>query len=111
VIGEYETSFGDEVFDESITADAWSFQAIVEYDNDTNVVITRNPDGDDPELLPNTYSRIVYLEPEDDGFYYCTTDYGLETLKEAREADTAVDDSEPDAGGCGDFAWTKLSKK
>lgn len=105
VIGEWSGDFGDE----SITAKDWSFAEIVEYDNDANIVITHNPD--DAEFSPDTYSRIVYLEPEDDTFYYCTTDFGLETLDDARNADTAVDDSEPDASGCGDFAWTKLTKK
>lgn len=113
LIGEWESRFGDTTYEEVITEDAWGFQAIVEYDNAENIVITQNPDGDDPESFPNTYSRLVYLEPEDDSFYYCTTDFGLETLEEARQAEGVADDSDVETGGCGegDFPWTKLTKK
>ncbi len=113
VIGDWESTFGDQTFEENITAEEWSFAKIVDYDNAKNVVITQNPDGDDPELSPNKFSRIVYLEPKDDAFYYCTTDFGLDTLADAKAAKGPADDSDPDAAGCGegDFPWTKLTKK
>jgi hypothetical protein len=106
VIGTWESEFGEE----TISAEIWSYAAIVEYDNETNIVITQNPDGDDPMLFPNAYSRIVYTEPVDDVFSYCTSDYGLETLEEAREA---MGDADPEnlESGCGNFSWTTLTKK
>jgi hypothetical protein len=109
VIGEWESTFGDETFEEIITDEKWGFANLVEYDNAKNVAITQNPDDD--SMFANTYSRIVWLEPKDDAFYYCTTDYGLETLEEAQEADTEADDSDPDTSGCGMFAWSKLTAK
>ncbi len=109
VIGEWQSMFGDMTFDETITADTWGFASIIEYDNDKNVVITQNPDGTDD--FANTYSRIVYLEPEADSFYYCTTDFGKKTLKEAQDASTEADSSDPDNSGCGTFPWTKLTAK
>jgi len=96
--------------DESITDDSWSYMAIIEYDNATNVVITQNPDGDDPLLNPNEYSRLVYTEPAGDSFYYCTSDYGLETLAEARAANGPADASDF-VTGCSGFPWTKLTAK
>jgi hypothetical protein len=110
VIGEWESRFGDMVFPESITEEAWGFADVIEYDNAKNVAITKSPDFDDPSI--ETYSRLVWLEPEGDSFYYCTADYGLETLEDARNTKAKVDDSNPDEGGCGesDFSWTKLTK-
>jgi hypothetical protein len=112
VIGEWQSMFGDQVFDEVITEDTWSYAGIIEYDNATNIVITQNPDGDDPQLFPNAYSRIVYTDPQGGAFYYCTSDFGLETLEEAREAMGKADVTDLDAG-CGDsgFPWTKLTQK
>lgn len=112
VIGEWQSMFGDQTYDETITETSWSYAAIIEYDNATNVVITQNPDGDDPLLNPNEYSRIVYTDPEGDAFYYCTSDYGLETLAEAREANGPANADDLEAG-CGEsgFSWTKLTKK
>jgi hypothetical protein len=110
VIGEWESSFGDMTFPESITDEAWGFASLVEYDNAKNVAITQNPDGDDE--FANTFSRLVWLEPQDDAFYYCTVDFKLATLEDARSTKAKADDSDPDVGGCGenDFPWTKLSK-
>lgn len=111
VIGDWESKFGETTFEETITAEEWNGAAIIEYDNDTNIVITQNPDGDDPITFPNLFSRIVYLDPEDDSFYYCTTDYGLETLEDARAADTEVDETDLDGEGCNGFPWSKLTQK
>lgn len=112
VIGEWQSMFGDQVYDEVITEDAWSYAAIVEYDNATNIVITQNPDGDDPQLFPNAYSRLVYTDPQGDAFYYCTSDFGLETLEAARAAMGKADPDDLETG-CGEsgFSWTKLTKK
>jgi hypothetical protein len=110
VMGEWESTFGDMTFRESITEEAWGFADLIEYDNAENVAITKSPDFDDPSI--ETYSRLVWLEPQGSSFYYCTAAFGLETLEEARDSKAKADSSNPDEGGCGDsdFPWTKLEK-
>ena len=63
---------------------------------------------EDDEFNPNKYSRYVWTEPTNESFYYCTVDFGLETLDEALMSTTQADPSDPETGGCGGFAWTKL---
>jgi hypothetical protein len=86
-----------------------SVATIASFSNDDNVAITQNPD--DAEFGPSLFNRIVWTEIDGDTFYYCTTDFGLDTLEQARAADTAADDSHPGEMGCGGFAWTKLTRR
>ena len=107
VIGEWDGEFGEE----TITEDVWGFNgAIIEYDNATNIVITQN--DDDAEFNPSAFSRIVYTQPEDDAFAYCITDFALETVEDAREANGTADADDLE-GGCGEggFPWTQLTAK
>jgi hypothetical protein len=53
---------------------------IEDYSNDENEIITQNPD--DAEYSPSAFNRIVWTEIEADSFYYCTTDFGLESAAE-----------------------------
>ena len=76
---------------------------IEKFDNTTNVVIYAGPDG--------KYSRIVWTEPADDSFYFCTVDFGLDTLEDAEASEKTADDSDPESGGCGGFSWTKLTRQ
>jgi len=86
-----------------------SVSTIVSFSNDDNAAITQN--ADDAEYDPSAYNRIVWTEIADDSFYYCTTDFGLDTLEEAEQADTPADDSHPGESGCGASPWTKLIRK
>ena len=109
IIGEYDDNF---MGTQTITAEAWNGAAIVEYDNDADVVYTQNPDDD--EFNPSKFSKTVYLEPAEDGsFYFCTVVFDAETLADAKASDKTADDSDPDNGGCGGpmFSWTKATKK
>ncbi len=92
----WTTTFGDS---DPLTS------TIEKFDNTGNVVIYAGQDG--------KYSRIVWTEIEDDAFFFCTVDYGLETLEDAEASEKTADDSDPENGGCGDggFSWTKLTKQ
>lgn len=115
IAGTWESSFGGT---EVIGDDSWdafgedweTSSEIVRYDNEANVLITQGPDFEDPEL--DVFSRVLWTEPEDGSFYYCTVAYGLETLADALNDTTTADASDPDAAGsCGAGSWTKLTEQ
>jgi hypothetical protein len=105
VAGDWKSDFGDQ----TISLDDWDGAKVVSFDNDENVAITHT--ADDAEFNPDTYSKLVWTEPSDDGFYYCTVDFGLESQKAAEDTDKVADDSDPANGGCGMFPWTKLEPR
>ncbi|HMJ02026.1 MAG TPA: hypothetical protein VK506_03740 [Conexibacter sp.] len=103
VAGEWTSEFGEQ----TISLDSWDGSEVVEFDNDENLAFTESPD--DAMFSPGTFSKVVWTEPTDEGFYYCIVDYGLKTLAEAKASEKTADDSDPDAmGSCGGFTWTKL---
>ena len=104
--GTWSTNFDTE---ETITAQAWGDNTIEQWDDGTNTVIVRTPL--DAEWSPGTFSKIIYTDPVDQSFYYCTAAFGKETLEAALNEVVSVDDSDPDNAGCGDFAWTKMTLK
>ena len=103
--GRWKGEFGGEIIDD----DVWGESALIEFSNDDNLAITQN--ADDAEYSPSKFNRIVWTEVSMASFYYCTTDFGLDSLLAARAANGAADSSNPDEGGCGegDFPWTKLT--
>ncbi len=102
IIGEYDDSFGGA---HVITADAWNGASILEYDNDANIVYTQLPEDD--EFNPSKFNKVLYTEPEDDHFYFCTVVFDAETLADAKASDASADDSNPAEAGCGGmFPWT-----
>ncbi len=114
LIGVYDTNHNAEV---TITADEWITDSpdypalelsVVEFDNDENFAITQN--AADAEFDAEKFNKEVWTEPDGDGvFYHCTVDYSLDTAEEARTTSETADDTDPESGGCGDFAWTKLT--
>lgn len=116
IAGSWESNFGgteiiaDESWD-SVGDDFTSSSEIVNFDNDENVLITKGPDFMDPEK--DVYSRIVWTEPEDGSFYYCTVLFGIETQTAAENMTGTADATDPESAGCGDsgFPWTKLTEQ
>jgi hypothetical protein len=105
IIGTY-TAYDIE---QTITADEWNGATIHDYDNDANVVYTQLPDDD--EFNPSKFNKIVYTEPEDDRFYFCTVVFDAETLADAKASDATADDSNPAEAGCGGtFPWSLATK-
>jgi hypothetical protein len=91
---------------EDITAGVFLYgDAIVQVDNSANLAITENG------LAPGTYSRQFWTEIADGSFFYCTHEYTLASLQDARSSTLVPDSSDPASGGCGSgsFPWTMLS--
>jgi hypothetical protein len=112
--GTWTSNFGAT---EIIGGDVWASESpsftsearIEEYSNATNEAVTQNPEDD--AFNPSLYNRIVWTEIDGGSFYYCTTDFGLESAATAAALNTPVDASNPEEEGCGDFAWTKLTRQ
>ena len=100
VAGTWISNFGNV---RELSADAWGQQTIVEFSNDDDYAITRSM-GESGE----TYSKLVWTEAPESPFYYCTVDFGLESIEAARNTEKTADASNPSEGGCGMFAWTKM---
>jgi len=107
IIGVYDDNF---MGVQTITADDWNDAKIVGYDNDANIVYTQAPADD--MFNPNKFGKTVYTEPKNGSFYFCTVEFALDTLADAKASKTTADDSDPDNTGCGgDFPWTKATKQ
>lgn len=109
IAGSWDGEFGDT---EVIDSDSWAFAfetaALVAFDNRENYAITENPA--DAEYDPGKYNKIVWTEPEDGTFYYCTVAFGVDSPSEAEASEQEADESDIEKG-CGGFAWSKLSEK
>jgi hypothetical protein len=108
--GTWSSNFGST---ETIDAERWDFgsfeQYLVEWNNEQNVAYTRNlPDA---MFDPGAYSKIVWTEPAAKTFYYCTVDFGLASITDARDSTKTADDSDPSTGGCGGNPWTELTEQ
>lgn len=106
VQGTWETNFGGI---EVIGNGAWGTLAIVSYDNAKALAITQNPVDD--AYNPAKFNRLVWKAVPGGGFWYCYADFGLGSAALALASTKTTDDSNPDKGGCGGFAWTKLTAK
>ena len=105
VTGTWHSNWGGT---ETLDSDAWAWGAVREYDNAARWAVVQA--ADDDAWNPSTYSKLVWTPQEADGaFWYCTVVYGLETHNEARDAADSSDASDPAAGCCGGFPWTRLA--
>lgn len=120
--GSWDSNFGGT---EIIEGDTWTSEftdeeegttftssaRIEAYLNDENEIVTQNPDDD--AYFPSAFNRIIWTDIEDDSFYYCITDFGLESAADAAARNTPADASDPDTAGCGsmDSPWTKLTRQ
>lgn len=106
VVGDWDDNFGGMT---TITAERWGADAIIKFDNAANFAIVQAPA--DAMFGPNLFSRYRWTEPADGVFYLCTEAFNKATAAEA-EADPATSDAaNPDASGCGQFPWTKMTAK
>ncbi len=106
VAGYWTSNFGES---EIIDATSWNDAVVVSFDNEDNYAILQN--RSDAEFFPGKFSKVVWTESEYDSFYYCTVDFGRETREAAERSEKRADASDPEKGGCGEFAWTKLSRE
>ena len=92
---------------------------IEKFSNAERYAIRQAPD--DAAFNPGTFDRVVWTKPDGDHFYYCSVTYGCDTAELTATGDgddsedspncnlSEVDASDPENGGCGPFAWTKLT--
>jgi len=106
VAGTWQDNFGSAPM--VISDELWGWDELVEFDSDANWAVTHAPA--DAEWQPDTYSKQVWTAVVDDVFHYCTVASGLETAEAARDTDALADASSPDESGCGDFAWSKMTR-
>ena len=105
VAGTWTSNFGGM---ETITSTSWNGTPIIEFDNDANVAYTQN--AADASWGANQFNKLVWSGLTDNSVYYCTVDFGLDTLAAAKTSTKTADSSDPDNSGCGGFSWTKLTK-
>lgn len=109
LIGEYDDNYDGT---QTITDKDWNGTAIVEYDNDANVVYLQN--ADDAKFDPGKFSKNVYTQPAKDGsFSFCTIEFSLDTLEDAKASTKTADDSDltKTGKGCNGFSWTTATPK
>ena len=104
ISGSWTNGFGEK---EVISSRTWNAMMVSLFDNQKRWAITQNPPDD--KYNPSKYSKLVWTVPSAAGFYYCTVDYGLDSLTLAQDSTKTADDSKPDKGGCAGFSWTKVS--
>jgi hypothetical protein len=104
VAGTWTTNYDTS---ETLSDTEWNGSAIVEFDNDANFAITQN--AEDAMYDPGKFNKLVWTEPAEGSFYYCTVDFSLETADDAKNTTKTADDSDPLNSGCGDFGWTMMT--
>lgn len=110
--GEWVDGFGQ---GQTFSGDQWVLDAgefgtftgtIVSYSNAEEFFVSEN--GDDNGETAGLFSRVDWTL-FGDAFYYCQTAFDAADAA-AAEAVSRADDAAPDAGGCGDFAWSRLDE-
>jgi hypothetical protein len=84
-----------------------SVYVFTRFDNDAMYAIAQNADANAYD--PGLWSRFDWTEYEGD-LYYCSTAYDAASEQDALDTPRA-DDTDPSAGGCGDFAWSQLTEQ
>ena len=101
ISGSWVSSWGEEM---AIDATRWGSSALVFFDNEARVAITRYAE-DDP-YSPGRFAKQIWIEDDASGFWQCTVVFDAETLEDALADPTSPDATKPDEGGCGGFPWT-----
>jgi len=105
IMGTWSSNFGGY---EEISDKQWNDMVMAKLDGAARVAITQNPA--DEKYNPGKFNKIVFTAPKDGSFYYCYVDYGKATAALAEASTQTADASTPDKGGCGGFAWTRLTQ-
>jgi hypothetical protein len=109
IAGTWTSEFGEEVIADESWSSGDTVALIADFSNTENVAVTQN--SDDADFAPGKFNRIVWTEIAGGSFFYCYTDFGLDSEDDAQSSSTMPDASDPAVGGCGDFPWTKLTRK
>lgn len=109
-VGEWKTNFGGT---ETINRQAWSYAWVKAFENKKNVAYTKNPA--DAKYNPGKWNKLVWASPKSGDkagkWYYCTVDFGLDSLDAAKKSAKKADDKDLTGKGCGGFSWTEMTAK
>lgn len=105
IIGVWASNFGAQ---EVITSTAFNRAAIRQFDNGQNFLVSQN--STTAPFFPGRFNRIVWTEPVNDRFFYCTVDFDLPSLQAALASTRMADATNPEVSGCGGFPWTRLRR-
>jgi hypothetical protein len=105
---ELEGSWTGEFGDEEISSASWNGATLVEFDNAENTAITQNAEA--AAFDPGKFNKLVWTEPRNDSFYYCTVDYGLDSADAAAATAKTADEDDLEGVGCGGFPWSYLTR-
>lgn len=78
---------------------------IAAFDNERNTLVLRFDAEDDPSQ--SVYTKVVWLEPDDSGFYYCPIAFDLSSVEDAFDAEDTSDDGDLEGLGCDGGPWTR----
>lgn len=90
--------------DTAITGDFVPVE-IAAFDNAHNTLVLRFDAEYDPSQ--SVYTKVVWLEPDEAGFYYCPIAFDLSSIAEAFDAADTSDRSDVDGVGCDWGPWTR----
>lgn len=112
IAGSYTDDFGTH---HEISADEWTMDfgtgfgtasfTVLQFSNGADYLVARN--GSDNAFNPDQYSRFNWTRFEA-VLYFCQDPYAAESEAEAAATDR-VERSDPTAGGCGGFPWSRLT--
>ena len=108
ILGTWTSNYGEETFTNTTFTFAYSSGSILEYDNINNYLFYKTSSTD--EYNPDKFGKIVWTEPINNSFFYCTLVFGKDTLDEVKNDTAVADSSDPENSGCNGFPWTKLTK-
>lgn len=103
IVGVWANAFGPE---DVITEATFNGAAIISYDNAANELVSQN--AADDAFNPNLFNKVVWTEPSDGVFHFCTVDFGLDTAEAAQNTPKTADANDLAGAGCGGFPWTRL---
>lgn len=106
VTGSWDDAFGSPTV--AVTSLMWGSDEVAYTDGAARFLVLHV--AADAEWNPGTFSRMFWTEPAiDASFYVCIAEFALGTLDAALSSTVTADASDPAAGGCGEFGWTKLT--
>ena len=105
IAGTWTSNFGGT---ETLSSRRWASASMQKFDNAANVAYSQNPS--DAQYSPSKFNKLVWTEPTAGSFYYCTIEFGLDSLAAAIASTKTADATSPATTGCGGFSWTKLTR-
>ena len=110
IIGSWQDDFGSSHVITNTSWDSYDAStpvALTQYDNDGMYAVGQNHEND--AFNPDLWSRFDWTWDADGDLWYCQSLFNGASEDDALDA-PAADDADPTTGGCGGFAWSKLTE-